>query len=167
MSLHGENTRVPLLIRLPQARGGGRRIDSLVGIVDLMPTLLALAGAEPPPGLQGRNLSAVIEEPGYELPGFPVFSSAVLGHPAQVSVEEDHWKVIWDRTGGKPRLYDLSADPEEQKDQAGADPGTQRRLARLISAHLQELASRPSLAETASGPTEEELNQLRGLGYIR
>ena len=49
-------THVPLMIRLPGASGGGRRIGGLVGLIDVMPTLIEAAGATAPAGIDGRSL---------------------------------------------------------------------------------------------------------------
>jgi len=48
--------RVPLLIRPPGGLTGGRKTDRMTGLIDLMPTVLELAGAPLPAGLKGRSL---------------------------------------------------------------------------------------------------------------
>lgn len=47
---------VPLVVRLPGGVDGGRRVDTVVELLDVMPTLLELAGATPPADIQGRSL---------------------------------------------------------------------------------------------------------------
>ncbi len=47
--------QVPLIVRLPGGEGGGRRVDGMVDLTDLMPTLLEAAGAEVPAGVRGRS----------------------------------------------------------------------------------------------------------------
>ncbi len=54
---YDEACRVPLLIRWPQRIPAGSRSDVCLSTVDLMPTLLALLGLEPPPGMEGMDLS--------------------------------------------------------------------------------------------------------------
>jgi arylsulfatase A-like enzyme len=49
-------THVPLLIRLPGGAGGGRRVDAVVELFDLAPTLLELAGATRPAEMKARSL---------------------------------------------------------------------------------------------------------------
>jgi arylsulfatase len=49
-------THVPVMIRLPGGRNGGRTIDDLVELVDILPTLAELAGATPPASIRGRTL---------------------------------------------------------------------------------------------------------------
>jgi arylsulfatase A-like enzyme len=55
--MYQEAIRVPLLIRLPQQRGG-RRVTGPVSQIDLVPTLLGLLGHQPPDHLHGRSLHA-------------------------------------------------------------------------------------------------------------
>lgn len=49
-------SHVPLMVRLPGGVGGGRRVSSVVELVDVMPTVLELAGATPPSGIRGHSL---------------------------------------------------------------------------------------------------------------
>ncbi len=49
-------THVPLMVRMPGAQGGGRRIGAQVGLIDLMSTLIELAGGQPPAGQHGHSV---------------------------------------------------------------------------------------------------------------
>jgi arylsulfatase A-like enzyme len=59
-NLYDHQLHVPLLIRKPLAEDAGRRIPSLVSLVDLMPTLSAVGGIEAPSGI--RRLRCFFEE---------------------------------------------------------------------------------------------------------
>ncbi len=65
--IYKETLRVPLLVRHPDVRAAGAT-DALVGSIDLVPTLLALAGLSDAerqqryPDLHGVNVSAVIAD---------------------------------------------------------------------------------------------------------
>lgn len=54
-----------LIIRWPGGFRGGRVLEEMVCNVDLMPTLLELAGAEPPVGLDGRSFLPLLREQRY------------------------------------------------------------------------------------------------------
>lgn len=54
--IHDEETHVPLMIRLPGGAGGGKRIVDPVGLIDVMPTLVTLAGGKVPAGVHGQSL---------------------------------------------------------------------------------------------------------------
>lgn len=49
-------TRVPLLLSCPGTIPEGVRVSSMANLVDVVPTLLELQGAEPPRWMQGRRL---------------------------------------------------------------------------------------------------------------
>ncbi|MEM6689176.1 MAG: sulfatase-like hydrolase/transferase [Planctomycetota bacterium] len=56
------DTRVPLLIRVPN-KSGGQVSKSLVEMVDLYPTLCELAKIETPPHCQGRSFANLLDSP--------------------------------------------------------------------------------------------------------
>ena len=53
--------RVPLIFSMPGRVKEGVRADALVELIDVAPTLLDLAGAEPPRRMQGRSLLPILE----------------------------------------------------------------------------------------------------------
>jgi len=55
-SLSDPVLHVPLMIRLPGGKDGGRRVKETAQLVDLMPTLLKIAGAMPPAQTRGSDL---------------------------------------------------------------------------------------------------------------
>jgi len=57
------DTRVPLLIRAPGLEQPGVAAAGLVEVVDVYPTLAALAGLPAPAGLDGRSLVPMLENP--------------------------------------------------------------------------------------------------------
>jgi arylsulfatase A-like enzyme len=67
---------VPLIVRLPGGRDGGRRVATPVQLIDLYPTLLELAGDAPQPGLHGRSLVPALA--GGELAPVPIFCQGDL-----------------------------------------------------------------------------------------
>jgi arylsulfatase A-like enzyme len=60
-SVHNASSRIPLLIHGPGFEGA-QRIDQMVGIVDLTPTLLAAAGVEIPASMKGRNFLPLLTD---------------------------------------------------------------------------------------------------------
>lgn len=92
ISLHDENLHVPLLIRGPGVVPG--RYDAPVALVDVLPTLLPLAGVEPPPG-EGRSLWAPD-------PGRAVVSDAARGE-ISVRTREGRLSVPSDLRGDFPQ----------------------------------------------------------------
>lgn len=56
--LYDAGLRVPLIVRWPAGLGAGEVEERLVSFVDFAPTMLRLAGVEPPPHMQGRPFLA-------------------------------------------------------------------------------------------------------------
>jgi arylsulfatase A-like enzyme len=60
--LYDESLKVPLLMKFPRSRFAGTRIDSIVRLTDIMPTILGEAGARVSDlGLDGRDLVPLLE----------------------------------------------------------------------------------------------------------
>ncbi|MAV36822.1 MAG: Cerebroside-sulfatase [Planctomycetaceae bacterium] len=61
-NLRDDGTRVPLLVRWPRVTAAGSEVDGLVDSSDFLPTLLDLAGAQPPAdlALDGRSFSPLL-----------------------------------------------------------------------------------------------------------
>jgi arylsulfatase A-like enzyme len=54
------STRVPLIVVWPGRRAGGRRIETPVAMIDVLPTVLELAGLPAPEVCQGRSLAPLL-----------------------------------------------------------------------------------------------------------
>lgn len=107
--------RVPLLLRVPRGRPG-RRVTALAEHVDLLPTLLQLAGVRTPPWAAGRSLTPLLDDP--EAPAKPaVFAQAARnGLTARTARTADHRYTRWLDATGRVRaeeLYDHRTDPAE------------------------------------------------------
>jgi len=59
-NLYDAGCRAPLAIRWPEATGGGRMVDDLTSLIDLMPTWLEAAGLPTPETVTGRSLLPTI-----------------------------------------------------------------------------------------------------------
>ena len=168
-SVHHELVHVPLWIKYPQEdpAQSGTQIDSLVSGVDLMPTVLDVAGIAAPAGLSGTSLYRSTLEPHRLLVAESfVYSSLskIQGrHDAgQRALYRDSWKFIATTTGEK-QLYDWRADPTELHDVYAAHPDVVDRLNRELELWLS-LAPRRNARSPQSSP--ETLERLKGLGYI-
>ena len=65
VSLRDESAGVPLIIRVP---GKPPAVcDSLVELLDLYPTLSTLCGLDVPVGIQGRDISVMLDNPDHEV----------------------------------------------------------------------------------------------------
>ncbi len=113
--MYQEAVQVPLIVRMPGG-GGGVRHDGPVGTVDLTATVLDLCGAGPL-GI-GRSVAPRLRGEPMEGSDRAVF----IETERQLCAVQDGWKLIAARCDLAPvHLFDLSADPWEQRDRLG-DP---------------------------------------------
>lgn len=61
--IYDTGLKVPMFIRYPDKRMAGEYEDELVSFVDFAPTLLSMAGIEPPAHMQGRAFAGTYEDP--------------------------------------------------------------------------------------------------------
>lgn len=164
--LYEEHSRVPLLIRHP-AVDRGTRSPVLVSNVDLLPTLLSIVGAPVDDPLDGRDLTALRSPP-----ALLVGISMTGGKERSVSVRHGTSKLILDcRPEPRARLFDLEADPGEERDLAAREPDRVRQLARGLETILggqpcdvvdAAIQGKPQTV----GLDESSVESLRALGYL-
>ena len=119
-SWHEASARVPLIISTPEQRRGeapAQRERTPVALVDLFPTLCALSGAEAPDGLDGSDLSAVVNGKA-AAPDRPVFTDELAGRWGRGTefraARQGKWKYV--RFRNAPDLFfNLQDDPHEQR----------------------------------------------------
>jgi arylsulfatase A-like enzyme/tetratricopeptide (TPR) repeat protein len=112
--VYRETVRVPLVVRLPEARRAGTRVAGAVAQVDLPATLLDLAGL-PFDGMDGTSLRPAIETG--RAPGRPVYSETLFpryhfGWSELTAATDDRLRYI---RAPRPELYDVGADPAESR----------------------------------------------------
>lgn len=131
------SSRVPLLLAGPGLPGGVVS-DEVVELRDVMPTLLAAAGVEPPT-VDGRNLLPLAHGGSGGVREYLHGEHQLFGQSMHWITDERH-KYVWLSGDGREQLFDLRADPSECRDLAAADPaGVARQRARLVA----ELDGRP------------------------
>lgn len=106
-ALWEESTRVPLFFSYPGMPGQGLRNDHPVSLLDIYPTLSALAGL-PEQALDGVNLRVLLDDPNADR-GRPVLTTRYARNHA---VRSQHWRYIRYRDGTE-ELYDHRRDPGE------------------------------------------------------
>jgi arylsulfatase A-like enzyme len=164
VSLHSTVTRVPLFIRFP----GGRvteTVDRIVELVDVMPTLLDLAGIETPRTVQGMSLLPLIRGEGR--PPYLAFAeSPALG--GQQSIALGGYRLVHNVDGDAASLFNLSVDPLELADIADAEGDRVEVLRRHLSdwGKMVAVASLDPELRSDEELDPETLERLRSLGYI-
>jgi arylsulfatase A-like enzyme len=157
-----ETARVPLIIRPP---GGIERtnIETPAGLVDLVPTLLAIVDVPTKTQTEGESLLPVMN-------GAPA-TERMLGFdfyhlPAYFAVRNDRFSLISHNPDESVELYDFVADPDETEDVATRYPEMVERLRAKVTAirGLGMAASGDPLPAREQSDGEED--RLRALGYI-
>lgn len=158
-NLYEHQIRVPLLIRTPGARDRAR-VTRAANLVDVMPTLLALANVDAPEGIEGEDLL------GAEGTDKPSFSAATKHREGVHAVRTARYKLIFDAKTGTVALFDLEADPGEYRDIAPENEAEKRKLLGLLSQHI-ERARRSRLHPESAVIPEEIRKRLESLGYLK
>jgi arylsulfatase A-like enzyme len=168
-TLYGELINVPLIVKFPQSRWGGQRIDSLVGIVDIAPTMLEVAGLPPQAESSGRSLKALLEQG--EAPTARLYFADVDRRVKSVNTKQSKLIAHWRRDPGEElqvELYDLARDPGEQLDLSSESAEQVVQLRRALQTWVRaarELAKH--LGESGYEQDPEMVRTLRSLGYIQ
>ena len=163
-TLYQELLHVPLLVRVPALAPRARRIEARVSLLDVVPTLLELLAVAPPPGLQGRSLVPLLE--GAAMPPRPLFAEGFAFDAKLQAVVDGNWKAIRSQGTQALALYDLAADPGEQRDVAAARPADRDRLKALLDTGL---GGAPAPADPLAMPGHIDAatqQRLRALGYV-
>jgi arylsulfatase A-like enzyme len=154
-----ELVHVPLIMKMPQSAGAGRRIERMVGTIDLMPTLLDFVGAWIPDNLEGRSFLPLLEGTEEALdPGW-----LTLEFRSTIAVRTERWKLI--RVPGRPpELYDLDADPAEANNCIDDNPDLAKRLGQAVRRSL-EIRKDAKAAERVVLDADT-VEALEALGYL-
>lgn len=176
--VYDEECHIPLIIRFPGARAGGRRIEAFSATVDMLPTVFDLLGVRyPAEGVQGHSLLPVMagEE---ERARDQVFCRAGGSVPKYLTRNRQHALILFSN-GTWRALYDLGQDPEQQVNLIDEQPETAERMLHVFGRFaetqrrpprdcLDPEAEMPPLPEApVRGLTPEQEQQLRNLGYVR
>lgn len=162
--------RVPLTITGIDRGRPGQMITAQARQVDIMPTLLELAGIRPPTNLSGDSLLPLID--GAEGVTRAAYMEArAFGRDPNFNlrgVRTPNWKYIDSPTDRrvKPRLYSLPADPLERRNVIQQYPEVVAEMRQIID---QETAAVGTGDESEPWTTEEESivqDRLRDLGYF-
>src|SRR5699024_6180722 len=139
--------RVPLLLAGPGIEAG-RVLDPLSLHADLLPTLLGLAGAPAPPGVQGHDLGPLLTAPERAAGPREVVHAAYVDR-ARMASDGEHKLIRHLRPFRRDELYALATDPGETEDvasDAALAPIRDRLAASLVA--WQQAAGEPGAEES-------------------
>jgi choline-sulfatase len=150
--LYRESLQVPLIVKPAGAREH-REVDSAVGLIDVMPTILELAGV-PSPRVRGKSLAGTKENT-------PIYSESLyarihLGCGELRSVVDGERHVI---DGARGEVYYLRRDPAEKVNVID-------RERRVYASARGAIAQVGGAFVTPDAIDAEEAKKLAALGYV-
>lgn len=140
--LYREVALAPLLIAVPGGRVGA--YGGLTSAVDIMPTVLELLDLPIPAWVEGRSLGPALRDanaPGREFvvsshpfanemdrsrAVFDITQRLLVG--TVTTVTADHWALVYSHLPGRSELYDLRADPKQERNVIGSNDAIARDL---------------------------------------
>jgi len=141
--LYEGGIRVPLIVRWP-GHVPAERVDdrSVLNIVDLIPTLCRICGAEMPDGYKpdGEDIAEAFQGREFkrQKPQFWHYPMASGGTPT-LAIRDGRWKLLTDPNGKRMELYNLSSDIGESNNLAAKRPDVVETLKRNLFAWYREM----------------------------
>jgi arylsulfatase A len=129
-SLNEGGLRVPMIVRWPGRVAAGQTNSTPWYFADFLPTAAAIAGVKAP-GVDGVPVLPLLA--GKSLRRRPLYWEQARWEAKTGELREDtlaqavrlgDWKAIRSAPGAALQLYDLAADPREERDVAGGNPST-------------------------------------------
>lgn len=162
-NVYNEASRVPFLIKFPKGFNLKGRVQRVVQLVDLFPTIAALFGDQR--YFDGSNLLDSIKiEKLDDAFGY----STTFGMPPSIGMRFRHWYYIYHRYNNSEELFDLDKNPLTNI--AGAKKSADMVLffrSKFIDWYIQfDNIERTSQSVDLKKLPKEELENLKSLGYI-
>ena len=163
--IYHSTLHVPLIIKAPGWPKGGR-IDNVVGIIDIVPTVCGALGIPAPPSVQGRDLSALLSNNRSIIEERYLFCESLYPTKYDLGpffgIVSNRWKYIHT---SYPELYDLVRDPQETKNLLKYQLQQTRVMQEQLESILQN-SSGSTFADSRMTLDEETRGRLESLGYI-
>jgi tetratricopeptide (TPR) repeat protein len=174
---HGEKTHgmfaydstlhVPLIFHWKDALPRGLRVAPRVRLIDVAPTLAALAGLPPSPGFQGEPLLEALanRDPGPDRESYFEALSFNLSRSwaPLTGLYRERFKFVQLPI---PELYDMKADPGETKNLLPARSEEEARIRRALANLVSAKGSREAREAAKAEPDAETVARLKTLGYV-
>ena len=162
-TLFEDQIHVPLIIRPPGGLKTSKDIQNIVGLVDVLPTLLAQSG-EKAGNVEGKDLSPLLAGKATGGSGL-VFSGATRTNPLLYSVRGGNYKLIVNGRLSRHALFDITQDPGENNNIAPQMPQVVAQLRTYVTDVVETARSQPLFEADAPQMSTERRELLRSLGY--
>lgn len=130
--------RVPAAIRWPGKIKAGSRSEEVLHVLDVLPTVAAVAGAKIENKIDGRSFLPLLRGETFSPPPRDLFwlkreAHAAQGEPIE-AIRRGDWKLLSAKPGAKFELYNLKTDPFEKNNLADSEPEKFKELAGAMEA---------------------------------
>ena len=144
LTMHEESVRVPLFIHWSGLKNKGVRCDELVSSLDVIPTVLELAGIRVPDNVMGSSLVPLLDDPATPIHDWVASESVGVGGArgqGHRMVRNKQWKYIL--TGvNEEALFEETADPAELDNLVLKEPATADQMRRLMIEWMNQTGDR-------------------------
>jgi len=161
-SYYEGSSRVPIVVSWPGRLARGKTVDAVVNLIDLGPTVLELAGAEPLENVSGRSLVPfLMERPGPADRPNETFAEYLGAHGDKPSsmIRSGAWKLMYYSEFDSYLLFNLDEDPDEMTDRAQDPSCRQVAEALLAKVHARWSAERMLAGAGRARRTWQELGK--------
>jgi arylsulfatase A-like enzyme len=177
MTLYDESLRVPLIICFPDSTIHPHRVQQIVELTDLVPTILEFLAIEPPHS-DGRSALALARgtapPPPARVAVSAVFETqmeesrwllALRSRKYKYIVTSPYWTGYLFNPGITEELYALDVDPGEANNICDSAPDVAERLRSVARSYIDSWHS--GAAPEPAKLSDEALKRLRSLGYLQ
>ena len=158
-TLFAEQLHVPLVIVGPGVPPA--RHERMVGLIDVVPTVLELLGLEAPAGVDGRSLVPLLSGKG--LAPRPLWGGSLAYGPDRTCWITEEWKLIRGGEGERDLLFRRDEDPTEYNDRLQGSAKVGENMGRLLDMYEASLV--PYDESNAVEHDQETLELLDAIGY--
>lgn len=180
---HGRQVYEPML-KVPMAVTGpgierGAVSNNNVMLLDVMPTILGLAGLECPRKVRGHSIIGPDGAPNsfnraeyffetyrghvFDLPGIEKVVPGVK--PLLLGMRRGEWKFIYNPESGETELYNMQSDPGELINLCSRKPSMRSEMVGKVT-HWHKTTN-PYMPKRRQRISNEEREKLKALGYIQ
>ncbi len=163
--IYHSTTKVPLIVKLP-GRHKSSRVAEIVGLIDVVPTVLSYLGTPVPSQVSGQDLSPYFAGKKRSGKERYIYSESLTptkyGCSPLFGLETGRSKYI---QTSRPELYDLINDPGETTNILEKSP----QQARVFQERLREVIAEQLRTQSDGGSLEldeKDIRRLESLGYV-
>ncbi len=165
---------VPLIMVQEGLIPGGKVIEHPVGLIDVTPTIVKLAGLKVPPVFEGQKLHKLIK--GHADQKGPKYVFMGIGPHRQRAIRHGRWRLIhgtsedswFEKDESEFALFDIRNDPLEKENVAFNHGDVVRRLSSQLEhwSSNRPVIKKPDIAPGKVLLDEKSREMLKSLGYI-